>query len=50
MAKKETTLTIRITDDMRKQLDELAERKGTTTSDYLRYLIFSEIEKQKAVK
>ena len=43
--KKESTVKLRVTDDMRKFLDVEARRQGVTISMYIRKIIASEMKK-----
>lgn len=42
---KDAQINIRLSADMKKQLDEKAENAGMTSSEYVRYLITKELQK-----
>ena len=41
--KKDTTLKLRLSDDMRQHIEKMADRKGISMSEYLRHLIQSDM-------
>ena len=49
MIEKNLTLHVRITEQMKKEIEALATKKGMTSSDYIRYLIIKETDKEKGI-
>lgn len=41
---KETTLKLRLNDEMRTHIEKSAKRKGTSMSEYLRQLIYTDMK------
>lgn len=41
---KETTIKLRLNDDMRTHIEKSAKRKGITMSEYMRNLIYSDMK------
>lgn len=39
------TIGVRVTEEFKKNISLIAEKKGLTTSEYLRYLLIKELEK-----
>lgn len=44
--KKDTTLKLRLNDDMREHIEKYAKRKGISMSEYLRQLIYDDMRKR----
>ena len=44
--KKDTTLKLRLSDDMRQHIEKMASKRGISMSEYIRHLIESDIRKQ----
>ena len=44
--KKDTTLKLRLNDDMREHIEKKAQRKGISMSEYLRHLIQDDMRKK----
>ena len=44
---KREQINIRLTEDIKKRLEEKADKSGLTISEYVRYLILNDLEKDK---
>ena len=44
--KKDTTLKLRLSDDMRQHIEKMASKRGISMSEYIRHLIESDIRDQ----
>ena len=44
--KKDTTLKLRLSDDMRQHIEKMASKRGISMSEYIRHLIESDIRNQ----
>jgi antitoxin component of RelBE/YafQ-DinJ toxin-antitoxin module len=47
MIEKSLTLQIRVTEKFKQAIEEIAEKKGMTISDYVRYIIQKDLENQR---
>ena len=44
--KKDTTLKLRLSDDMRQHIEKMASKRGISMSEYIKHLIESDIRNQ----
>jgi antitoxin component of RelBE/YafQ-DinJ toxin-antitoxin module len=47
MIEKSLTLQIRVSEKMKADIEEIAEKRGMTISDYVRYIITKDLENQR---